>query len=177
MEDLKERFIFRDIDLNDPEEAEYAAYMESVCLPPSDACTREEILDRAAAAPELFLVAVDRETGKLAGILNGVATYEDVFTDDFFSEASTLHDPDGSTVMMTGFDVMPEYRGQGLAREMMRLYCEREKERGRKRLILTCVGDKIEMYSKFGFKYMGVSASVYGGTVWHDMDVVLDGDD
>ena len=173
MSNLNERFEFKTIDPNDRETAEYAVYMESVCLPPTDACTREEILDRIAAAPELFITAVDRRTGKLAGILNGIATNEDTFRDEFFSEASTLHDPDGSTVMLCGMDVMPEYRLQGLAREMIRRCCEKEKAKGRKRLLLTCVEDKIGMYEKFGFHYVGVSASVYGGTVWYDMDMIL----
>lgn len=171
---LQERFIFRTIDPDNAEECEYAAYIEQVCLPPGDACTREEILDRIKAAPELFLTAVDKETGKIAGYINGVATNDVVFVDEFFSDASGLHDPEGSTVMLTGMDVMPEYRMQGLCRELVRQCACREKERGRKRLILTCVEDKIDMYAKFGFNYMGVSESVYGGTVWHDMDMVLD---
>jgi len=93
--ELHERFLFRNIDPENPEE--YAVYMEHTCMPPTDACTREEIMDRASAAPELFLIAVDRETGQIAGILNGVATNESVFTDDFFSDAGTFHDPNGTT--------------------------------------------------------------------------------
>lgn len=171
--ELHERFLFRNIDPENTEEVEYAVYMEHTCMPPTDACTREEIMDRASAASELFLIAVDRETGQIAGILNGVAANESVFTDDFFSDAGTLHDPNGTTVMLTGMDVMPEYRNQGLARELVATCARREKEKGRKRMILTCVEDKIEMYKKFGFEYMGVSESVYGGTVWYDMDIVL----
>lgn len=169
-----ERFLFRTIDPDDQEEGEYAVYVEQICFPPNEACTREEILDRISAAPEVFLLAIDRETGKIAGYLNGIATNEKDFRDEFFSEASTLHDPDGSTVMLLGLDVMPEYRLKGLARELVRIYSQREKARGRKRLLLTCVEDKIDMYKKFGFKYMGVSASVYGGVVWYDMDIMLD---
>nr|WP_026496759.1 hypothetical protein [Butyrivibrio sp. WCD3002] len=45
--------------------------------------------------------------------------------------------------------------------------------RGRKRLVLTCLEDKIEMYRKFGFTDLGESASVWGGEAWHEMDIVL----
>ena len=173
VKELHEKFLFRTINPDDPEETEYAVYMEQVCLPPTDACTREEILDRISAAPELFWTAVDRETGKLAGYVNGIAVNADTFIDEFFSQATELHDSDGSTVMLTGMDVMPQYRNQGLARELVTSLAAREKAKGRKRMILTCVEDKIEMYRKFGFSYMGVSASVYGGTVWYDMDIVL----
>lgn len=41
MGNLNERFEFGTIDPNDQEMAEYAVYMESVCLPPTDACTGE----------------------------------------------------------------------------------------------------------------------------------------
>lgn len=176
MKTVNDKFLLRTIDPEKIEEAEYAAYMESVCYDnPADACTREEILDRVAAAPEIFLVAFDRKTGEMAGIMNGVATNNDEeFLDAFFSEASRLHEPDGRTVMLCGLDVMPQYRGQGLAKELVRRYIARERERGRKRLLLTCIEEKIDMYRKFGFRLVGVSSSVYGGTVWYDMDMILE---
>ena len=41
--------------------------------------------------------------------------------------------------------------------------------KGRKGLILTCKDRLIHYYEKFGYKNMGVSASVHGGAVWYDM--------
>ena len=38
---------------------------------------------RIANAPELFLVAIDKDTGEIAGFLNGVATDEEIFRDEF----------------------------------------------------------------------------------------------
>ena len=172
---ISERYLLRMIDPENTEEVERAANMDKLCYDnPCAACTREEVLERIDAAPEIFLVAVDRQSGELAGIMNGVATDDDEeFLDEFFSEARRLHDPDGSTVMLCGLDVMPEHRGQGLAKELVRRYCEIEKERGRKRLLLTCVEEKIDMYRRMGFRLVGVSSSVYGGTVWYDMDMIL----
>ena len=69
--------------------------------------------------------------GKIAGFLNGIATDETAFRDEFFKDAS-LHRPDGKHVMLLGLDVLPEYRGQGLAREIMRRYLEREQEKEEK---------------------------------------------
>ncbi len=63
------RFEFRNIR---PEEAEQAAEIERICFPPNEACSKEMMLERAAKAPELFLVAVDRQTGRIAGFLNGL---------------------------------------------------------------------------------------------------------
>ena len=41
--------------------------------------------------------------------------------------------------------------------------------KGRRGSILTCKDRLIHYYEKFGYKNMGVSASVHGGAVWYDM--------
>ena len=78
-EDLNNRFEFRDIL---PEEAEQAAIIENICFPPNEACTETMMKERVAVAPDLFRVAVDKETGKTAGFLNGLATNEHYFRAD-----------------------------------------------------------------------------------------------
>ena len=77
-------------------------------------------------------------------------------------------------IMLLGLDVLPEHQHQGLARELMEQYKERECAKGRKKLILTCLPDKVEMYEKFGFEDHGIGDSVWGGEAWHEMDIVLD---
>ena len=164
-------FEFREIKQS---EAAEAAEIEQICFPPNEANTREEMMARTKAAPELFLVAVDKEAGRIAGFLNGLATNETVFRDEFFTDAS-LHDREGENIMLLGLDVLPEYRGHGIARELFARYCERERNRGRARLILTCHAEKIPMYEKFGFRDLGISGSLWGGVPWHEMEIVLNG--
>ena len=65
----------------------------------------------------------------------------------YLTDAS-LHDPEGKNIMLCGLDVLPEYRKQGLAKELVHLYCRREEERGRRRLVLTCHAPKVKMYRK-----------------------------
>ena len=72
--------------------------------------------------------------------------------------------------MLLGLDVLPGYRMQGLARELVRLYCEREKAKGRRKLLLTCLDAKVEMYEKMGFKDLGSADSTWGGEEWHEME-------
>lgn len=108
---IEEQFELRNIGI---EEAEEAAEIERICFPPNEACSRKMMLERIRKAPELFLVAIDRETGKMAGFLNGLSTNEDTFRDEFFTDAD-LYDPKGRNVMLLGLDVLPEYRGRGLA--------------------------------------------------------------
>ena len=167
--DLNERFEFRNIL---PEEAEQAASIEKICFPPNEACSETAMKERAIMVPDLFLVAVDKTTGKLAGFLNGISTNAYSFRDEFFSNAR-LHDPAGKNVMLLGLDVLPEYRGQGLAKEIMFQYLRRECERGRKMVILTCLKSKVKMYEKMGFHNNGIAESSWGGEQWYEMSYVL----
>lgn len=166
---LHEKFIFRNIT---QEDGEQAVRIESICFPPNEACSREMMLERIAKAPDLFLVAEDKATGRLAGFFNGLATDETIFRDEFFTDAD-LHDPNGRNVMLLGLDVLPEYRGQGLARELVDLYRRREQEKGRHKLLLTCLDSKVSMYQKMGFLDLGIANSTWGGEQWHEMSCMI----
>ncbi len=159
------RFEFRNIR---QDEVEQAIAIEQICFPPNEACSPRAMKERIAAAPELFLVAVDKDTGKIAGFLNGLSTKESKFRDEFFTDVS-LYDPEGKNIMLLGLDVLPEYRKQGLAREIVYQYREREHEKGRNMLYLTCLANKVEMYKKFGFEDRGIADSTWGGEEWHEM--------
>lgn len=158
-------FEFRNIRAD---EADQAVAIEQICFPPNEACSEKNMKERIAKAPELFLVAVDKETGKIAGFLNGLSTNETSFRDEFFTDAN-LYDADGKNVMLLGLDVLPEYRGRGLAREIVSQYAKRERENNRSKLILTCLQSKVEMYKKLGFMDNGVANSTWGGEEWHEM--------
>ena len=88
---LNEKYIFRNIR---QEEIPQAAEIEKICFPPNEACSYEHMEKRVEKAPELFLVAEDRTTGRIAGFLNGLATDREHLTDDFFTDAE-MHDPKG----------------------------------------------------------------------------------
>lgn len=90
-EELQERFEFRNVKA---EEADQAIEIENICFPPNEACSPKSMTERVSRAQETFLVAVDRETGKIAGFLNGIATDEEVFRDEFFTDI-TLHNRKG----------------------------------------------------------------------------------
>ena len=159
--------IFRNVN---PDELDQTVRIEQICFPPNEACSPKSMRERIEAAPELFLVAVDENTGLIAGFLNGLATDEGSFRDEFFTEAS-LHKPKGKNIMLLGLDVLPEYRGKGLAKELVRRYAQREKER--EKLILTCLEEKVQMYEHMGFVNNGIANSVWGGEEWHEMEMRL----
>lgn len=166
---LTGKFEFRTIRAH---EADQAVLIEQICFPPNEACSEKHMKERIAKAPELFLVAVDNETGRVAGFLNGLSTDESSFRDEFFTDAN-LYDPKGENVMLLGLDVLPEYRGQGLATEIVHRYARRERENGRCRLILTCLESKVSMYKKMGFRDDGIADSTWGGEEWHQMSCLI----
>ena len=164
-ETIMEKYEFRNIR---PEEVDQAVRMEQISFPPNEACSEKHMRERILQVSEFFLVAVDKETGKIAGFLSGNATDEEVFRDEFFTDV-TLKNPKGKNIMLLGLEVLPEYRGQGLARELMYQYLKREKENGREKVFLTCLDNKVEMYTKMGYKDLGISDSSWGGEEWHDI--------
>ena len=100
---MTDNFEFRSIH---PDEVEQAIAIEQICFPPNEACSPKAMTERIAKVPQLFLVAIDKSTGKLAGFLNGVATDEEKFRDEFFTDID-LCDENGKNVMLLGLDVLP----------------------------------------------------------------------
>ena len=169
VQDLHEEFEFRGIDPADPGEADEAVEIEQICFPPHEACSEKDMKSRIKAAPELFLAAIHRKTGRMAGFLTGIATDERAFRDVFFTDVGT-HKPEGKNIMLLGLDVRPEYRSRGLGRELVSVYSKMARARGKQRLVLTCSDDKVGMYTGFGFRDLGISASEWGGESWHEME-------
>ena len=168
-QNISEAFEFRSIR---PQEADEAVAIEQICFPPNEACSERHMKERIQMASELFLVAIHKESGKMAGFFNGISTGEELFRDEFFTEIE-LYDPDGQNVMMLGLDVLPEYRMLGLGRELVQQYLNRERANGRKRLVLTCLEAKVEMYRKMGFTDHGLANSAWGGEAWHEMSHII----
>lgn len=166
---LVSRFEFRSVL---PEEAAEVAAIEKICFPPNEACSSVHMTERTVQCPSLFLVAADRSSGEISGYMNGIATDEQNLRDEFFTDIS-LHDPEGSNVMILGISVLPEYRRHGLATSLVRTYASRERSKGRNKLVLTCLDSRVAMYKGMGWRDLGASESNWGGEEWHEMDYRL----
>lgn len=166
---INSRFEFRSVL---PDEAAEVAAIEKVCFPPNEACSSIHMAERTRQCPSLFLVAADRDNGEIAGYMNGIATDEQNLRDEFFTDIS-LHDPEGSNVMILGISVLPEYRRQGLATSLVKTYASRERVNGREKLVLTCLDSRVAMYKGMGWRDLGASESNWGGEEWHEMDYRL----
>lgn len=165
MEEIYEKYVFRTVRKG---EAETAVAIETACFPPNEACVLPIMKQRVKMAPELFMVAEEKNTGKMIGFVNAIATDENSLRDEFFTDIR-LHNPQGKYIMILSVAVLPEYRHQGLAKEMMWQLLNRQKEVGRLAAVLTCLDSKVEMYKKMGYVDLGISQSSWGGEEWHEM--------
>lgn len=150
------------------DEADQAIAIEHNCFAPGEARTAESIQAQIEVAQDLFIVAVDKKTEKLIGFINAIATNEETFDDAFFDDASR-HVANGKNIMFTGLAVLPEYRKQGIARQLIEYFMKREAKKKRRMAVLTCLTDKIAMYQKFKFVDCGLSKSTFGGCIYHEM--------
>ena len=71
--------------------------------------------------------------------------------------------------MIFGLNTLPEYRRRGCAGRLIEALCAAAQEQGRRGVVLTCKEKLVPYYAKFGFADEGVSQSVHGGVVWHQM--------
>lgn len=148
------------------EDLEKVTAVEAACFPAAEAASKEEFKERLLAYPDHFWVL--EENGEMIGFINGMVTDEMTIRDEMFADAS-LHNENGAWQAIFGVNTIPEYRCKGYAAKIMERVIEDAKAQGRKGCILTCKDKLLHYYEKFGYKNMGISASVHGGAVWYDM--------
>lgn len=140
--------------------------VEAVCFPQAEAATRDSFLQRIQTFPENFLIG--EKEGTIIGFINGCATNDITICDEMF-ETADYHRSDGVWQAVFGLDVVPQWQHHGVASRLMKALIQKAGEAGRKGLILTCKDSLIGFYESFGYRNLGVSASVHGGAVWYDM--------
>lgn len=149
-------------------DAEILADIEARSFPEAEAASLERFRQRLAVFPDCFLILLEDE--KPIGMVNGMITNDRTISDEMFGDAS-LHVPNGRWQSVFGLAVIPEKRHQGCASSLMRAFIEKARQEGRDGVILTCKEHLIGFYQSFGFRLCGVSKSVHGGAVWHDMEI------
>lgn len=152
------------------EDLDAVAEVEARCFPKAEAAMKASFEQRIKTFPESFFVAEIEE--KIIGFINGCIINETAIYDELFNDA-TLHIPDGDYQTIFGLDVIPEYRNQGIAAQLMNHMIEVSRLERRKGVILTCKEKLIHYYTKFGYVNKGISKSVHGGSKWYDMILVF----
>ena len=144
--------------------------IESTAYAGDEAASREKIGKRIEIYPEGFLVLEFK--GEIAGLINSGATDNVQLSDEEFKEL-TGHDPNGKKIVIMSVAVHPEFQGKGFAGKLIIEFIDRMKAMAKTEIFLICQTGLIDMYSRYGFEYIGVSASEHGGLSWHEMSLSL----
>ena len=140
--------------------------IEYICFPAEQAATRAAFEQRIKTFPSHFILL--EHEGTPIGFVNG-AVLDARYIEDEMYERTDSHNEQGAYQSVYGLDVLPEYRGRGLAHKLMAQLIDQAKKEGRRGVTLTCLEEKIGFYETMGFKNEGVSDSSHGGVVWNNM--------
>lgn len=141
--------------------------VEAACFPAAEAATEKDFAARLAVYPNHFWL-LETDDGTLVSFVNGLVTDDPILRDEMYADAS-FHNEQGAWQMIFGVNTLPTYRRRGLAARVLERVIADARAQGRKGCVLTCKDQLIHYYAKFGFQNEGVSQSVHGGVVWHDM--------
>mgnify|MGYP001051621334 CR=1 FL=1 len=144
--------------------------LENTCFPPNEAATRNSFIKRLQSFPDHFWVL--EIEGQLIGFINGMVTNNETIIDEMFAQAN-LHNDEGKWQSIFGLAVDPAFRKHGYAGKLIHHFIEKARADKRTGVTLTCKEYLVPYYEKFGFTDRGISASVHGGEVWHDMTIKL----
>lgn len=145
--------------------------VESTCFLPAEAAPQANIQKRIDLFPDGFLVA--EANGQLVGLVNSGATHLDGVGDEAFKKMIG-HDSRGANLVIFSLAVLPAYRGQGIARQLLARLVDRARQMGKKTVLLICKAELVAFYESAGFVDAGESSSTHGGGQWHDMRLSLD---
>lgn len=141
-------------------------HIENLCFPPNEAASLDSFSKRLLVFPHHFWLL--EEEGQLIGFINGMVTNTETIADEMFAHAE-LHNESGSWQTIFGIAVSPAFRRKGYGERLINHLIKKSKEQNRAGVTLTCKEYLISYYEKFGFIDLGISKSVHGGEVWHDM--------
>lgn len=153
-----------------PHDLDECLVVETSGFPPEESATRETIKLRIDSFPEGFLVA--ELDGRLVGILNSAATDKDDISDEELKQLIG-HDANGKNMVVFALAILPEFRKQGIANQLMARFVEEARQRGKENVLLMCKQHLIAYYEKLGFAHVGLSKSTHGGAEWHEMRLAL----
>lgn len=158
------------------------AAVEAACFPAAEAASANALRERLMVYPDCFWLMIDDAAndakataaraatvdGRLVAFINGFVTDSPDLSDDMYADAAQ-HDPHGAWQMVFGVDTAPEYRHCGYASALMRRVIEDARQAGRAGLVLTCKDRLVGFYARSGYVDEGISESMHGNVVWHQM--------
>jgi len=151
-------------DLDECYQVEITAFL------PEETASKETIKLRMDTFPQGFLVA--EVNGSVAGMLNTASTDKDDISDEELKQL-VGHDPNGRNMVVFTLAVLPEYRRQGIARQLMEQFAKEVRGLKKENILLMCKQHLIRYYESMGFEHVSLSKSTHGGAEWHEMMMSL----
>lgn len=133
----------------------------------AEAASEEAMLERIKTIPDTFLVSRDKD-GNVTGFIMGPVINQRYLTDDLF-EHVTENSVAGGFQSVLSLAVSPDYRGQGIAGQLLNELADVAKKAKRKAVTLTCLDRLVAFYEQHGYTDEGISSSNHGGETWHNM--------
>jgi ribosomal protein S18 acetylase RimI-like enzyme len=155
-----------------PEDLDVLSGIEAESYPTTEGASRDNIQKRIQYYPDHFWI-LENDTDEIVAFVNGFCTNDPDLTDEMYDHPE-MHDPEGVWQMIFSVVTAPEHRGQGYAGMLLKQVKQDARTENRKGIVLTCKERLIPFYSKYGFADEGISASVHGNVVWHQMRCLLE---
>lgn len=140
--------------------------IEHQCFSKEEAATVEAFENRIKVIQDSFFVA--EKDGAIVGLVNGPIIETAYITDDLFSEIKA-NPVSGGHQSILGLAVSPHHQKCGVASALLAQLENEAKVKKRESITLTCKEDLIPFYEKLGFNNWGISNSIHGGVIWHNI--------
>ncbi len=160
---MKNDFIIREVK---EEDLQRCFDIETISYGGEEAASSEKILKRIKTYPEGFILL--ETNGEVAGFINCGACHKVELSDEEFKEL-VGHDSSGKHIVIMSVVIHPDYQGKGYAGILIKNFIEKMKNLQKQEVHLICQTSLIDMYAKYGFKYICESGSDHGGLSWHEM--------
>ena len=155
-----------------PEDAQRCAQIEAACFPPEQAATLRAMEERIAAYPDCLLLG--ELAGEVVGFAMGPVIDQPTIVDEMFADTSCHRGKRPLSVgVQSGGPPGTSSAGATAGMLLNALILQARREH-RLAVTLTCREHKVAYYESFGFKNLGVAASVHGGVTWYDMYLPLE---
>lgn len=146
------------------------AAIEALCFPAAEAASPSSIQERLTVYPEGCLIAEIDQV--IIGFINGGSNNDDMIEDAFYASMD-LHRQNGKNLAVFGLDVLPDYQGNGYARQLMTAFIDLARQEKKSAILLTCKSHLCDFYQSCGYTNLGIADSTHGGAEWYEMRLDL----
>ncbi|MGF2385678.1 GNAT family N-acetyltransferase [Lentilactobacillus otakiensis] len=146
--------------------------IENAGFSPAEAATETAMKERISLYPDTFITAKSAED-QLVGYIVGPAFDQRYLTDELFNRSHPNRTKDRYQTVLS-LAAHPNFRGQGVASQLLTELAKVAKAQNRIAITLTCLANLVSFYEQNGYQNEGISASSHAGETWYNMVFTLE---